>query len=482
MLGSAALCQGLLVLVSVSVVSGQAYEIEKVYWNPFNVQARVTLECNSQGPSETTAMNICPETLSDFARTRGVHELNVMGDALSFNDVLGLDPRYWTSLYFSGNGKHGTGSNSNYTCRTDTSLCIKRMVCTMKEDFWGMREGTQQMILLGKQDWTKAADGKNKGRDYKGFSHTCVMCAPVPCTDAELSCPNGLVVASSGSSPQILSSKKNTNGRPGRFNKPECTIACPPGTWLTCTDEASCAYVAPSQETIGILQSVDQGRLDRAQTDPLLWKRLKVLMDAKENEIRRWVQQNKASTGAGGTGADVPTSLGLGVPVDTCYPCSSAGGLQHFGRRVLTDPGLQNRGFLQFECPGGVFGPQMCAAGEVSQINATTLTSSPCGCMEGRFRDQQGVCMPCLAGHRCRFGATFAGGIEACPVDTYSLAGSSACTPCGKEASACPSHQALTRCIGAGFQTRDSRCVDCNECVEISGSQTPGAKPCLHLV
>jgi hypothetical protein len=451
------------------------------YWDSYNVEVRVTLECNNQGPSEAAGMDICPETLSVFTRSRGAHGVTVTGDALSFNDVLGADPRYWTSLYFSENGRRGATSSSNYGCRADTSLCMKRLVCTMKEEFWGMTDhSNQQMVFLDGDDKTKDVEGG----DFTPRSHTCVMCAPVPCTDAELSCPNGLVVSSKDTSPQLTSSKKDTNGRPARFNKPECTIGCPQGTWLTCTDEASCAYVAPSQETIDILQSVSQAQLDRAQMTPLLLRALKVLMDKKETEIRRWVQQNKASTGVGGTGGDVPTSFGLGVLVDTCYPCSTAGGLQHFGRRVVTDTGLQTRGFLQFECPGGAFGPQMCAAGEVSQINNETLTSSPCGCMEGRFRDEQGVCMPCWAGHQCPFGATFASGIEACPVDTYSLAGSSACTPgpCGKEAGACATHQALTRCIGAGFQTRDSRCVDCNECVEISGSQTLGAKPCLNLV
>ncbi len=246
-----------------------------------------------------------------------------------------------------------------------------------------------------------------------------------------------------------------------RFKKPDCVIGCAAGTWLTCTDEVSCTYVTPSQALIELIRA----RARNATT-----------VASVEGGVRQWVQRNKQA------GVDVPVSLGLGVPFDTCYPCQLAAGRSHFGRHVVTDSGLLNRGFLQFDCPGGELGPRMCGADELSLADNRTLTSSPCGCKPGLFRDAQGGCSVCTAGYRCLFGATMSNGVEQCPVDTYSVAGSSACTACGKQTGMCGPNQALTRCNGVGFQQQDSVCVDCNECVEISGGQTPGAKPCLHVV
>jgi hypothetical protein len=202
-------------------------------------------------------------------------------------------------------------------------------------------------------------------------------------------------------------------------------------------------------------------------------------VETRDVETRKWIQRNKASVDPE---VDVPMSMELGVPIETCYPCKLAADLTHFGRRLRTDPVLLSSGFLQFECPGGAYAPVMCGSAEVSLVDSVTLTSGPCQCKPGLFRDAQDRCSPCEAGYRCPFGATAASGVEQCPVDTYSLSGSSACTACSKETGACAPYQALTRCSGVGFQTRDSMCVDCNDCAEVSGSLTPGVKPCLNLI
>ena len=457
-------------------VDGQAYDLPQQNQDSYNVEARVTLDCNQKGPDETPSMNICPAALSLFTRTHGVHQVTITGDALNFNDVLSPDPLYWTGMYFSKYENERRGTTSGYACRTDVSACIQRMVCTIKEEFWGMTPSSkQQFVLLGYNDLNTGAGGGN----FNPLSHTCVMCAPVPCTDAELSCPNGNVVDSTIISPEWKSAKLDTNGRSARFNKPNCHMSCPQGTWLTCTEEASCRYIAPSQATITIIQKGNQAQLSQP-TNQLLQKPITVMIESRDNEIRQWVRQNKASTGPTGAGADVPVSLDWGVPFDTCYPCSLAANRKHFGRFTATDTVLQSQGFLQFECPGGELGPRMCSANEVSLIDNVTLTSSPCKCKPGLYRDAQDQCTPCPAGYRCPFG-TIASGVPQCPVDTYSHPGSSACTPCSKDTGACTSYQALTRCSGVENQKSDSVCVDCNHCVEVSGPGVGGV-PCLNLV
>jgi Fe-S-cluster-containing hydrogenase component 2 len=46
------------------------------------------------------------------------------------------------------------------------------------------------------------------------------------------------------------------------------------------------------------------------------------------------------------------------------------------------------------------------------------------------------------------------------------------CTPCSRTVSICPVNEALTRCV-EGFQTQDSRCVDCNACQQVSSAGVP---------
>ena len=474
-------------------------DTQQVYLGPgrffgsYNVEVRVTLDCNTRGPDETSSMDICPLALSLYTRSVGVREVTITGDALKFNDMLSPNPLLWIGMYFSDNmrrtliSESTPASASGYICETGSNWCMKRMVCTIKEEFWGVKPNSNQVVVLSSTDRyiMQGADGSSMEVGFGPLSHTCVMCAPAPCTDAELSCPNGNVVDSTVPHPELTSAKLDTNGRPPRFNKPDCPISCPQGTWLTCMEETSCSYIAPSQATITRVQIGNQAQLNRAQignrTDLLVQKALTARIQLRDNEILQWVRQNKASTGLTGTGADVPVSLDWGVPFDTCYPCSLAANRKHFGRLTATDTALQSQGFLQFECPGGDLGPRICSANEVSLIDNVTLTSSPCKCKPGLYRDAQDHCSPCSAGYRCPFGATFAAGMQQCPVDTYSRPGSSACTPCSKDTGACTSYQALTRCSGAEYQTSDSVCVDCNHCVEVSGPDVGGV-PCLNLV
>jgi hypothetical protein len=453
--------------------TGSLTRLDGKYFDSKSVEARLTLECNKAGPTETSEMKTCPERLRPFTVTEGrLVTFKMSGDALRHTDVLAWDPKLWAEMYFTRNA-------SVYACKQGP-LCMKRVVCSMKEEFWGLTSNSNgAVVYLDDDDCYHMTPDTGSWRPSYCFTprtSVCVMCAPAPCTDAELQCRNGLVVESAAAG-GVTSAIKDVNGRAARFSRPQCTKACPEGTWLTCTDEARCAYVSPGAETMGIVKSVSQERL--AAGDELL-KSARQRMELREKEIRQWVRQNKAATGLGGAGpgTDVPVSLELGVPFDTCYPCSLAGGLRHFGRRVSGDSALLEKGYLPFECPGGVEGPRECGVNEVSRVDNLTLASGRCGCRAGLYREGQSGCMPCPAGHLCVFGA----GPEPCPLDTFSVAGSSACTACGKSAGMCAAHQALTRCSGVGAQTRDSRCVDCNDCEEVSGSLTYGAVPCLSVV
>ena len=446
----------LMAVLVTGVGGGSMWILEGFKKDAYNVESRVTLECDEKGVSagEGVLLTACHGTLSDFTQQNGIGVFNTAGSALPHGDVIPGKPQEWPAMYFEGpRGWVNTGVLLNpmdtVSCKRQTQLCLRRLTCTMHEEFWGNTPRSRDAkIKLSKQDG---------GEQFAPQAKVCVMCAPTACSDAELSCPNGRMASSeSGQEVEPQSATMGTNGLPARFVKPKCGSSCPVGTWLTCGDEAACWYVAPSAETIRAVLGGQRGPMDV--------------------ETRRWMQRNRVAK------SDLTVSLDLGVPVDRCYPCHLAANLKHFGRRVSTDAVLLGQGYLQFECPGGSLGPRMCGSNEVSQIQAGASGGSPCQCKPGWFRDGQGVCQPCEAGHRCRFGATAASGMEACPVDTFSSGGSTECVACRKDAGRCGAHEALTRCSGAGFQGRDSVCVDCSECIEVSGRQVPGTKPCLHLV
>ena len=419
-------------------------EQREVWEDVLDARARVELVCSENLFAEDDSLPSCPSVLSPLTQRKGVTQMDAKGAALAFPDVMERDTRKWAGLYFTGS-----------RCAT-TRVCLKRKRCTVRQVYRSKhpRQG-ELLTAVFVETYRVTMSTHYGGSRYEARTTACAMCVPDECTGEQLSCPNGRIVGSaSGLGGELVSRTRDINGEVVRLTKPLCEVACPAGTWLTCQDDTECMYVSPSAEAIR--------EISGNQTGP-----------GASAAVRRWIQKNRQAYRDG-----VPVSLDLGVPVDRCYPCHLAANLRHFGRRVTTDAVLLGQGYLQFECPGGSLGPRMCGSNEVSQIE----TSSPCQCKPGWFRDGQGVCQPCEAGHRCRFGATLASGMEACPVDTFASGGSAECVACGKDAGRCGAHEALTRCSGVGFQGRDSECVDCNTCMEVSGRQVPGTKPCLHLV
>ena len=332
------------------------------------------------------------------------------------------DVGYWKKYY--------KWDRASASCNSPDNLCRQQSVCELQDQTWGRHLQVGMATVLNGEKTMK-----HENRQF------CVFCLPSPCTVQEQSCSNGMVATTPL---ETATEVDSGTGFPHTITKAICTKSCSPGYGLTCMNAdrtQKCSYVVPTR-------AMKEGKM-----------------------VPQWIQKNRMA--ANGNPA-VAMSTRFGLLVEECYPCLHANGLSHYQEPLLlTDGPMVNRGYLNFHCPGGDQAPQTCPEGQVSKIDRSTNSSGPCDCMDGYHRDGA-TCRPCPAGSYCLFGK----GAVACPTDTYSLAGASACLPCGTDRSACGPAQALVRCMGAQWQTQNAYCVDCQNC-KFSGGK--GGVPCQRV-
>jgi hypothetical protein len=332
--------------------------------------------------------------------------------------------------------KHYKWDKTSARCNYQDTLCRQQSVCEIQEQNWGRFSAVEAW------DTVLVVEGAPGSRTFKDEKRQfCVLCLPSPCTLQDQKCSNGMV------SPFPLETATEVDSGTGLqhvITKAICTKSCSPGYWLTCMNAdrtEKCSYVVPTR-------AMKEGKM-----------------------VPQWIQKNRMAAN-GNTAVAMSTRFGL--LIDECYPCLHANGLSHYQEPLLlTDGTMVNKGFLNFYCPGGDQAPQICPENQVSKIDRSTNSSGPCNCMDGYYRDGA-TCRLCPAGYYCLFDK----GIVACPTDTYSLAGATACTPCGTDRSACGPAQALVRCMGEKWQTQNAYCVDCQNC-KFSGGM--GGVPCQRV-
>jgi hypothetical protein len=225
---------------------------------------------------------------------------------------------------------------------------------------------------------------------------------------------------------------------------PECGVACSAGRFLTCNGLADCSYQVYTQEN---------ARLDE---------------DGSGRGSQNWFREN---VNVVRSTANLLLPTRAPPPVRDCYACRFANNLAHGGTYYGTDGALYSAGYLRFTCPGGASPPAMCSDNQVARYDAATEAVSACGCTPGfYYNSTYGRCDRCLPGYRCAWSGMSPPVLVPCEADTYAEAGAERCTPCRTDSSSCANGQALTRCKGSpAFQSRDARCVPCQECQQLSG-------------
>jgi len=383
-------------------------------------------------------------TLGDFWSGVGwFHQVNfrdsygpLQGTEWNVRSPLGWMDLEWSSK-LDGSGKR---------CQEGDGYCRKRRICTVTGMVSGLvtETGGEDKVHSWEYSWERKDwwNPRVKGsglyrREVKG----CVACQVVPCTG--YGCPNGRVV-----------------GRPADsvggvvVKRPACGKECSPGTFLTCRTGERCEYLP----------------LTDAQTS------------ADGSGYRRWYEDNLRIN----SDLNIVPVGQLRPPVEDCYPCKFADRRTHAGVAQLTDGVQAGKGFLGFFCPGGASLPEDCPLNMVTRVDPATNRTSGCGCKAGMvYEAASKSCVPCKAGHYCAWDG-MAGPVEReCPLDFYSEGGAEACKKCDTKRS-CDAGRALTRCMPARaggmsgqYQRRDSECVSCSECQQLSSDAS--AVPCYKV-
>lgn len=203
-------------------------------------------------------------------------------------------------------------------------------------------------------------------------------------------------------------------------------LPCKPGTWLTCRDDANCAYDVPTSP----------GDFDGGQ------------------QIYQPPGQD---------------------PVGGCFACESAGNKMHYGltnRKVGIDIGNSNP--LGWYCPGGAEPPELCKAPFIgSNTNHTACTCKPGQYLIGGLNP----CQTCPAGYYC-----IDGELRECLDDYHqSKTGGSECSACLLETGEpipCPgSGMKLQKCRGRQ-KSEPLKCVPCNSCRHDYEFESAGLTDC----
>jgi len=252
-------------------------------------------------------------------------------------------------------------------------------------------------------------------RDHLPILYTqCLLMVKIDC--GVKSCTNGQYATDYA--------KKDSNGYV--TTSVRC-LPCQPGTWLTCQNDANCAYEVP--EAPG---------------------------DFTTEQIYK------------------PNGL---EPIGACYPCDTAGGNKvHYG---LTNNAVTIRAGssspLKWYCPGGSLPPVMCEPPYAGSDTNNTY----CVCPSGKY-NVQGTkkCEVCPAGFSCDNGW-----LSEC-LDGYyqDKPGAATCNLCQFDltggGNACEvSGRKMVKCTGS-YKSRKPQCVQCNACRRPYETDSAGLVDC----
>ena len=395
-------------------------------------EARITVACTEAKPDlhAVSCVNHAVSYIAQYDAAKGYYPPYKM------MPITGTDYAHLMTNYTDINKWGALNALAGTDCSNVmlSGLCTRVQSCSFQVRYFGSVSNKDNGVRLINHD-LQGGD-VNSGARYQGGGPdaTCNLCTITKCK--RNTCSNGEY-----SLPPPGVTVEGTI-----ISQPTC-VPCPAGYWLTCSTNdiaLGCTYLPPSD-----VQAFMGGGVYKLQ----------------------WISKNIFTSPP----SNIPMKNNSDWPmlVGQCYPCSIARNRLHYGELVSSSDELFNQGFLSFTCPGGALPPLPCPPHEMSKFDPVTKAATTCDCMHGYYR-KDGVCKACEAGNYCVFGA----GKVRCPDDSYSLAGSSVCTPCSRNVNICPENEALTRCI-TGFQDKDSYCVDCGTCQQLwSGTS---AVPCYRL-
>lgn len=336
------------------------------------------------------------------------------------------------------------------------------------------------------QHMTCSMHSYDHGSSKDLFDQKCNICIPSKTTGT---CPVGHY----SNTPVPATDPVSGSGTP--YGKISC-ISCERGSWLTCKSGTSvgsniCSY--PVQRKIWTGTYVDYSwyvreYIDRtAPLDPVpapytaLNKHLSYDLHWETEQIGSWASNIQI------TKSDINALPLQGTLIGQCYACKLAVGISHYGVAASTDSNRFANNKLDFYCPGGSAAPVSCGTNRVAVMDERGWATD-CQCDDGYYSDTRGgSCTECPAGFYCKIDqkvSPYWTRKLPCPTYHYSLTGQSTCTKCNTDSSSCcPSGvkdcgRVRTACL-VGFQEKDSYCVDCTSCRELSPD--PGNPPCYGI-
>lgn len=424
---------------SINFQVAREYEYDKE-----RVESRIQLRCwVPSKPEELSGLSMC-QSRSRWPKTaQKITEMTWSGDHAE------LQGKQFRSYYYGGYYWEQQYEDGTTTCISSDKdrYCRLALVCEMKEQLYGWLKNAPSKLSQGPQLLSK--DNVKGYNDLQDLNvDKCIDCQMAPCDD--YSCPRGKVNG------VLLETKAGKVIR-----KPECSVACAVGTFLTCTKSDECSYLPVTDVQAGM------ERANRLSGSMDWYRKNTVVMKTEVNVLN---PETKAPP-----------------PVEQCYPCRFAADLTHYNEVASTDSDLRDEGYLRFHCPGGVQAPVRCNLYQVTRFNATTNENSACGCKPGYYMNENnGACEKCPPGFFCAWNGMTPPVKTQCPSDRYSTGGAVECTRCAMD-NRCEDGEALTRCKQSSqeegkFQKENAYCVPCERCEQLQGERPASdAVPCYRV-